>query len=72
MQAFEDAIDYRRARVAAPCTDCAAADSDEKCDDHARDLELIGEYVDEIERLVTALDAQTAKTPARPRLASLA
>lgn len=72
MQAFEDAIDYRRARVAAPCMDCAAAASGEKCDDHARDLELIDEYADEIEQLVTALDAQTAEAPARPRLASSA
>lgn len=72
MQGFEDAIAYRQARMAAPCTDCAAANPGEKCDDHARDLELIDEYADEIERSVTALDAQAAETPARPRLASSA
>lgn len=72
MQAFEDAIAYRRARVAASCTDCTAAAPDGKCDDHARDLELIDEYADEIERSVAALDAQAAETPARPRLASSA
>jgi len=42
-QALEDAIEYRTARVAAPCPDCAAAEP-EKCDDHARDLDLIAEY----------------------------
>jgi hypothetical protein len=72
MQAFEDAIAYRRARVAAPCTDCVTTEPDEKCDDHARDLELINEYADEIEGLVTALDAQAAEALARPRLASSA
>jgi hypothetical protein len=58
--------------VAAPCTDCTAAEPGENCDDHARDLELIDEYVDEIERSVTALDAQAAETPLPPRLVSSA
>lgn len=44
LQALEDAIAYRRARVTAPCPDCALAAPGRKCDDHARDLELIAEY----------------------------
>ena len=39
-QAFEDAIAYRRARLAAPCPDCGPA----RCDDHATDVDLIAWY----------------------------
>ena len=42
LQALEDAIAYRRARVSAPCPDCAA--SGPMCDDHACDLNLIAAY----------------------------
>jgi hypothetical protein len=42
LQALEDAIAYRRARVTAPCPDCTA--SDRTCDDHACDLNLIADY----------------------------
>jgi hypothetical protein len=42
LQALEDAIAYRRARVSAPCPDCTA--SGQKCDDHACDLNLIAAY----------------------------
>ncbi|HEY4851039.1 MAG TPA: hypothetical protein VII22_09585 [Streptosporangiaceae bacterium] len=42
LQALEDAIAYRRARVTAPCPDCTA--SGQKCDDHACDLDLIDAY----------------------------
>jgi hypothetical protein len=42
LQALEDAIAYRRARVTAPCPDCTA--SGHRCDDHACDLDLIADY----------------------------
>jgi hypothetical protein len=42
LQALEDAIAYRRARVTAPCPDCTA--SGHRCDDHACDLNLIADY----------------------------
>jgi hypothetical protein len=42
LQALEDAIAYRRARVTAPCPDCTA--SSQMCDDHACDLDLIAAY----------------------------
>ena len=50
LQAFEDAVAYRRARIALPCPDCEAAPSGQKCDDHARDLELIAEYLQTVQR----------------------
>jgi hypothetical protein len=42
LQALEDAIAYRRARVTAPCPDCTAIGH--RCDDHACDLDLIADY----------------------------
>jgi hypothetical protein len=44
IQALEDAIAYRTARVAAPCSNCVAAGPGSRCDDHDRDLELIAGY----------------------------
>jgi hypothetical protein len=45
LQAFEDAVAYRRARAGAPCPDCGPAASGRRCDDHGRDLDLIDEYL---------------------------
>ena len=42
LQALEDAIKYRQARVTAPCPGCTA--DGQKCDDHACDLNLIAAY----------------------------
>jgi hypothetical protein len=42
LQALEDAIAYRRARVTAPCPDCTA--DGHMCDDHACDLDLLAAY----------------------------
>ena len=42
LQALEDAIAYRRARVSAPCPDCSVGGG--TCDDHACDLNLIAAY----------------------------
>ena len=41
LQALEDAIAYRRARLAEPCPDCGPA----RCDDHATDANLISAYL---------------------------
>jgi hypothetical protein len=42
LQALEDAIKFRQARVIEPCADCGSVVG--KCEDHARDLDLIAEY----------------------------
>ena len=47
LQAFEDAIRYRRARILAPCGACTAAPGG-RCEDHGRDLDLITEYQQEL------------------------
>lgn len=44
LQALEDAIAYRTARLAAPCPDCAHLPGTRRCEEHARDLELVSEY----------------------------
>jgi hypothetical protein len=44
LQAFRDALDYRRARLAGPCGGCQAAPGDSSCEDYVRDLDLVAEY----------------------------
>jgi hypothetical protein len=44
LQALDDAIAYRRARVAAPCPDCGLGPGGHRCDDHACDMTLIAAY----------------------------
>jgi hypothetical protein len=43
LQALDDALAFRLARVAIPCPDCDKA-AEGKCDDHAVDLVLIELY----------------------------
>jgi len=66
VQALEDAIAYRAARVAGPCLDCAAAGPGSRCDDHDRDLELIVGYERAMSRANLDLDpvAKQARQPA--------
>jgi hypothetical protein len=61
LQAFEDAIAYRRARITAPCPDCRTAPPAQRCDDHARDLDLINEYLQTHHRTAARLRAQTGQ-----------
>jgi hypothetical protein len=44
LQSLDDAIAYRRARIAVPCADCDGIEVDRRCDDHACDLMLIAAY----------------------------
>jgi hypothetical protein len=53
LQALEDALAFRRARVAAPCADCAAAPGG-RCEDHGRDVDLISDYTRTARRLLRA------------------
>lgn len=43
LQELDDALAYRLSRIAVPCPDCEAA-GEGRCDDHARDLDLIEAY----------------------------
>ena len=53
LQALEDAIKWRHARAAAPCTDCQATPGGQ-CDDHGRDAGLIADYERTASQLVQA------------------
>jgi hypothetical protein len=44
LQALDDAIAWRRARIAAPCPDCEPGPDSRRCDDHACDVDLIVAY----------------------------
>jgi hypothetical protein len=61
LQALDDAIAYRRARVAAACPDCGPGTDGPRCDDHACDLSLISAYQ------AAALDFTAEITSARRR-----
>src|ERR1700678_1093013 len=57
MQALEDAIDYRKARAAAPCPNCHPDAEGGRCDDHAVDIYLITAYrrtASELDQAMTA------------------
>lgn len=60
-QAFEDAIAFRRARLARPCADCDAAGPG-RCDDHGRDVGLIAGYQAAIDRSSLILGPARADT----------
>jgi hypothetical protein len=51
LQALEDAISYRLARLATPCPGCGP----QRCDDHAVDIRLIADYRDTARQLSRAL-----------------
>jgi len=44
LQALEDAIEFRTARLAQPCANCGAGGDGSRCDDHAVDGDLISAY----------------------------
>ncbi len=56
LQALQDAIAYRTARLTTPCPHCGPA----RCDDHATDTTLITAY----RRTATALTVQPTNTRA--------
>lgn len=61
LQALDDAIDFRCARAVAPCSDCGPDDAS-RCDEHARDLELIVAYHRTAASLIAELEADRSRT----------
>jgi hypothetical protein len=55
LQALEDAIAYRRARVAADCPDCGSLAGGIRCDEHSCDLALIAGYQEAARAVIVAL-----------------
>jgi hypothetical protein len=63
LQALEDAVAYRLARLAAPCADCGRVPDGGRCDDHACDLDLIAGY----QRTARAIDLELSRQVAAQR-----
>jgi hypothetical protein len=61
LQSLDDAIAYRRARIAVPCADCDGSEADRRCDDHACDLMLIAAYQRSAAEVVLILSGPTAQ-----------
>jgi hypothetical protein len=55
LQALEDAVNYRMARLAVPCVRCKPAAAGGRCDEHACDVALIAGYLRAAEDAMTAL-----------------
>jgi hypothetical protein len=55
LQALEDAVNYRLARLAVPCVRCRPAAEGGRCDEHACDVALIAGYLQAAENTMTAL-----------------
>ncbi len=70
LQALEDAIDYRTARLAARCADCQDDTADGRCDDHAVDLVLIEAYQRAAEELDETMTAERQRERAAAAAAS--
>jgi hypothetical protein len=69
LQALDDAIAYRTARMSQSCPDCSGPEAGQRCDDHACDLELIAAYqrtvgavTRDVSRLIAAQRARIART----------
>ena len=55
LQALEDAVNYRLARLAVPCPHCQPAEAGGRCDGHACDVALIAGYLQAAEATMTQL-----------------
>ncbi len=59
LQMLEDAVNYRLARLAAPCTQCQRAVAGSRCDDHAIDVSLVAGYMKLAETVMEELSRNT-------------
>jgi hypothetical protein len=59
LQALEDAVAYRRSRLAAPCWECRSAGPGRRCEEHSADIRLIAGYLRDIHRAGLVLGAPT-------------
>ena len=55
LQALEDAVNYRLARLAVPCAHCGPAEAGGRCDEHACDVALIAAYLQAAEATMAQL-----------------
>lgn len=68
LQALEDAINYRLARLAVPCPHCEPGAVGDWCDEHACDVALIAGYLESARVMTAALshDAEAMRESGGP------
>ena len=70
LQALEDAIAYRSARLAASCPQCEPGPQGRRCDDHACDVALIAGYQRVARTLMVEVTKVTASALDGPEVAA--
>ena len=55
LQALEDAVNYRLARLMAPCPECGPGPAGNRCDEHACDVDLIAGYLEAAQSIMAEL-----------------
>ncbi len=55
LQALEDAVNYRLARLMAPCLECGPGQAGNRCDEHACDVDLIAGYLEAAQSIMAEL-----------------
>jgi len=62
LQALEDAVNFRLARLMAPCPRCAPGAGGARCDEHACDVALIAGYLEAAHTTMGLLSRATRGT----------
>src|ERR1700722_10004854 len=70
LQALEDAVNFRLARLMTPCPRCEPVPGGARCDEHACDVALIAGYLEVAQATMGALSRLGRSTPQGDRSAS--
>ena len=62
LQALEDAVNFRLARLMAPCPRCEPVPGGARCDEHACDVALIAGYLEAAHATMSLLSQATEST----------
>jgi hypothetical protein len=63
LQALEDAVNFRLARLMAPCLRCEPGAGGDRCDEHACDVALIAGYLEAAHATMGVLARLSGDTP---------
>jgi len=72
LQALEDAVNYRLARLMVPCAQCELRPAGDRCDEHACDVALIAGYLEAAQATMAALSAVTERQAGQEPVAGVA
>ena len=65
LQALEDAVNFRLARLMAPCPRCGPVAGGARCDEHACDVALIAGYLEAAHATMAVLTCHAGHSPGR-------